>query len=177
MRIEKCYFCSGNIYPGHGITFVRNDCKIFKFCRSKCHKLFRAKKNPRKLEWTKTCRAANGKEMTQDNVLEFEQIRNEPTRYNRNLMITTVQAMKKLDEIREARKKRFYEKRMESSKIGLKDKIEAALEKDITIVAEGQVKEEITKKILAKNEIPEVASEKLKRKKKTIKEEGVKMEE
>ena len=116
MRIDKCYFCSCNVYPGHGTAFVRNDAKLFRFCSSKCNKLFKAKKNPRKLKWTKAYRMSHGKEMTNDSVLEFEQKRNVPTRYNRDLMVKTLQAMKRVDQIKKARQERFFDARMDKAK-------------------------------------------------------------
>ena len=41
--------------------------------------------------------------MTNDTVLEFEQRRNVPVRYNRDLMVETMQAMKRIDEIKKVR--------------------------------------------------------------------------
>eukprot|EP00405_Crypthecodinium_cohnii_P018727 CAMPEP_0206476010 /NCGR_PEP_ID=MMETSP0324_2-20121206/34445_1 /ASSEMBLY_ACC=CAM_ASM_000836 /TAXON_ID=2866 /ORGANISM="Crypthecodinium cohnii, Strain Seligo" /LENGTH=175 /DNA_ID=CAMNT_0053951527 /DNA_START=76 /DNA_END=603 /DNA_ORIENTATION=+ len=112
MRIEKCWFCSSNIYPGHGMRFVRNDCKIFNFCRSKCHKHFKMKHNPRRMRWTKAWRRAHGKEMIMDSTFNFEKKRMAPVRYNRDLMVKTVQAMQVVSRIREVRKERFAKQRL-----------------------------------------------------------------
>ncbi|WCJ32717.1 Ribosome biogenesis protein rlp24 [Euphorbia peplus] len=111
MRLEKCWFCSSTVYPGHGIQFVRNDAKIFRFCRSKCHKNFKMKRNPRKVKWTKAYRRLHGKDMTEDTTFEFERKRNRPERYDRNLAENTLKAIKKIDKIRTERNAKHIEKR------------------------------------------------------------------
>lgn len=107
MRVDRCSFCSGPLYPGHGIQFVRNDCKTFKFCRSKCHKQFKHKRNPRKTRWTKSYRKAANKELAIDPAFELEKRRNVPVKYNRNLWQQTQEAMKRILEIRNKRVEHF----------------------------------------------------------------------
>eukprot|EP01123_Difflugia_compressa_P009118 TRINITY_DN292_c0_g1_i1.p1 TRINITY_DN292_c0_g1~~TRINITY_DN292_c0_g1_i1.p1 ORF type:complete len:165 (-),score=30.84 TRINITY_DN292_c0_g1_i1:3-497(-) len=112
MRIEKCWFCGSPIYPGHGMVFVRNDCTVFRFCRSKCHKNFKMKRNPRKVRWTKAFRRAHNKDMTVDATIDFEQRRNRPEKYDRMRMHATLKAMKRVAEVKERREKAFWENRM-----------------------------------------------------------------
>jgi large subunit ribosomal protein L24e len=112
MRIEKCYFCSSSIYPGHGVVFVRNDCKVFRFCRSKCHKSFKMKRNPRKVRWTKAFRKAAGKELIVDSTFEFEKRRQVPVKYDRNLWMATLRAMARVKEIRERREREYIRRRL-----------------------------------------------------------------
>jgi large subunit ribosomal protein L24e len=95
---------------------VRNDAKAFRFCKSKCHKNFKMKRNPRKLAWTKSFRRAHGKEMTVDSTLAFAQRRNIPVRYNRDLVTTTLKAMSRVTEIRQRRERAFYKARMRGNK-------------------------------------------------------------
>ncbi|WVW80779.1 hypothetical protein I302_102765 [Kwoniella bestiolae CBS 10118] len=134
MRIEKCYFCSTNVYPGHGTMFVRNDAKTFRFCSSKCHKNFKMKRNPRKVRWTKAFRRANGKEMVVDTTFEFEKRRNVPVRYDRELVATTLKAMERVAEIKAKREKAFWKNRMSGN--AAKNARDAALsiEKHIELV-------------------------------------------
>ncbi|XP_042475403.1 probable ribosome biogenesis protein RLP24 [Macadamia integrifolia] len=131
MRLEKCWFCSSTIYPGHGIQFVRNDAKIFRFCRSKCHKNFKMKRNPRKVKWTKAYRRLHGKDMTQDSTFEFERKRNRPERYDRNVTENTLKAIKKIDKVRVDREARHHALRMKGKKA--KEQREAAKELEQSI--------------------------------------------
>ena len=134
MRIHTCYFCSSPVYPGHGITFVRNDSTIFRFCRSKCHKNFNRKRNPRKVKWTKAFRKAAGKEMTLDTTFDFEKRRNRAVKYDRELMGETLHAMQRVKEIQTAREDRFYTQRMKDTKAKAKQRDLVELEQNIELI-------------------------------------------
>ncbi|KAN0077911.1 Ribosomal protein L24e domain containing protein [Elaphomyces granulatus] len=112
MRIDPCSFCGRPTYI-KGITFVRNDAKCFRFCRSKCHKNFKAKRLPRKVRWTQAHRTKAGKQMIVDSTVQFAASRrNVPVRYNRELVSQTVRAMGRISEIRARRERAFYKKRI-----------------------------------------------------------------
>mmetsp|Transcript_20291 Transcript_20291/g.29984 ORF Transcript_20291/g.29984 Transcript_20291/m.29984 type:complete len:167 (+) Transcript_20291:86-586(+) len=134
VRVSTCYFCSGPVYPGHGVEFARNDSKLFRFCGAKCHKNFRRKRNPRKVRWTKAFRKAAGKEMVVDSTFAFEKRRNRPVKYDRDLVSKTLVAIKKIGNVQEQREKRFFEFRNKEKVANEKASIRADIEKNIELV-------------------------------------------
>ena len=135
MRIETCYFCSSPCYPGHGMIFVRNDSKQFRFCRSKCIRNFNKKKNPRKVAWTKTYRKIRGKEMSNDTTFDFEQRRNRPIKYDRNVTGATIHAIQTISQIQSQRQQRYFETRQQDSKQIQKVQARAEIEQSIELLA------------------------------------------
>ncbi|CAD6271211.1 unnamed protein product [Miscanthus lutarioriparius] len=144
MRLEKCWFCSSTIYPGHGIQFVRNDAKIFRFCRSKCHKNFKMKRNPRKVKWTKAYRQLHGKDMTKDTTFEFERKRNRPERYDRNLTEQTLKAIPLITKIRHDRLEKHISNRHKPGKRKEMEKDSKELDQDIGMLPKKLISNEVT---------------------------------
>lgn len=140
MRIEQCSFCGAPVYPGHGQVFIRNDCKIFRFCTGKCRKNFGMKRNPMKLKWTKTFRKANGKELAVDSTMDFERRRHVPVKYNRELVQDTLKIMKRVEEIKERRQKDLWQKRMNKAKVQEKKDAVTALKHNIDWIEDVEVK-------------------------------------
>merc|ERR1711996_66225 len=52
MRTQLCQFSAMKIYPGHGKDFIHYDGKRIVLINGKSERLFRKKKNPRKVTWT-----------------------------------------------------------------------------------------------------------------------------
>ena len=120
--------------------FVRNDSKIFHFCRSKCHKNFNLKRNPRKMKWTKAFRKSAGKEMTVDSTFDFEKRRNRVEKYDRQVMATTIRVMKKVQEIKSKREQRFYDRRMKVKKQHEKTQNKVEIKQNINLIAPAVVR-------------------------------------
>lgn len=108
--------------------------QVFRFCRSKCHKNFKMKRNPRKVRWTKAYRALAGKDLADDAVFEMERRRNVPVRYDRELVGRTVAAMARVDEVRVARQDRFYERRMRKARAEARAAARAQLENESHLI-------------------------------------------
>merc|ERR1711896_46039 len=68
------------------------------------------------MRWTKAYRKTHGKELMYDTTLDFEKRREEPVKYNRDLYVKTVQAMGRIQEIKQAREKRFKNARIKDAK-------------------------------------------------------------
>lgn len=139
---------------------MRNDAKQFEFCRSKCHRNFNRKRNPRKMKWTKAFRKNVGKEMTVDTTFEFEKRRNRPVRYNRETMEQTLRAMKRVSEIQHKRQDLFFKMRMKAHKGTQREQIRADIRKGIDILAPAaaakeQAREVATRKIVTKQKAKE----------------------
>merc|ERR1712098_704256 len=112
----------------------RNDCKVFHFCRSKCHKNFKKKKNPRKAKWTKAFRKSAGKELAVDPSFEFEKRRNVPVKYDRELWANTVTAMQRVEEIKNKRQAHRIFQRMKLAKKIQKAKDIKEVERDLALI-------------------------------------------
>ncbi|KAM3288849.1 hypothetical protein P3S67_022279 [Capsicum chacoense] len=104
---------------------------IFQFCRSKCHQNFKMKRNPHKVKWTKAYRRLHVKEMTQDSTFEFERKRNQPERYDRNVIENTLKAIKKIDKIRVDRESKPYIQDIRKESQGAKRSREGARAEDL----------------------------------------------
>jgi large subunit ribosomal protein L24e len=163
MKIETCWFCSGPCYPGKGVTFVRNDAKAFRFCRPKCQKGFKRKRNPRKVAWTKAFRRTNGKEMTVDSTFDFEKRRNRPVKYDRDLMANTLKAMARVSEIKLKRETAFWKNRMKGNKALEKARNKAELAQNIDLIstATSRDRAQVNEKILDRARAKEGAGEKM----------------
>jgi homoserine trans-succinylase len=78
-----------------------------------------------------------------DPVLQFENRKDEAIRYNRDLWVDTVQAIDKINEIKNRREEKHWNERMESVKERRSDQIKANLIKHKTLIADPHIRERV----------------------------------
>merc|ERR1712058_6831 len=95
---------------------------------------FKRKKNPRKAKWTKAFRKSAGKELAVDPSFEFEKRRNVPVKYDRELWQNTVNAMQRIEEIKNKRQAHHIFQRMKAAKKIQKAKDIREVERDLALI-------------------------------------------
>jgi large subunit ribosomal protein L24e len=73
--------------------------------------------------------------MIVDSTLDFEKRRNRPVKYDRELMQSTIRAMKRIEEVKQLRQQRFMEKRREAIKELDKIRAREEIVKSIDLIA------------------------------------------
>ena len=116
------------------------------------------KRNPRKVRWTKAFRKAAGKEMVVDATFDFERKRNRAVKYDRELVGTTLRAMKRVQEIKTKREERFYKARMATSKQIAKVQDRKELKEGIDLISvSAEKKEEVKQKLAIRERVAQSA--------------------
>ena len=83
--------------------------------------------------------------MTVDTTFDFERLRHRPVKYDRELMKTTVRSMERVQAIKEAREKRFWEKRMEPNAAVQKERDLAEVSQGLDLIMHPLVQKEVQK--------------------------------
>merc|ERR1712113_141881 len=99
----SCNFSEMNIYPGHGLVFIKKDGKLTNFINRKCFSLYRQKKKAAKLTWTVNWRKLNKKGKT---IRVDRKIRKKKAKAFKGIAGVDIAALKaKMNESKEARTK------------------------------------------------------------------------
>lgn len=106
MDQKDCSLCGSQIYPGHGNLYIRNNLNVYRFCRSKCSKLFHLKKNPFFLKWTLFSRKIKGLRLISETQLPEHLTRtfDKNKNYNTQITLQTLYNLKRIKKINHNRK-------------------------------------------------------------------------
>ena len=80
-------------------------------------------------------RKTRGKEMSVDTTFEFEKRRNRPTKYDRNLVGSTLRAMQRVGEIQQRRKELHFKARMAEHKASARERARVEIKQNIDLLA------------------------------------------
>jgi len=80
-----------------------------------------------------------------DSTFDFERLRHRPIKYDRELVKKTVRTMERVQTIKEAREKRFWDKRMEPNKSIQEERDVVEVKQGLDLIMHPSLQKETTK--------------------------------